>query len=180
MGIIVWHGFCSTLYKLENNMATYITSDLHFGHKNLINNVRGMSVEENDALLIRNWNNTVKKKDKVFVLGDITQDKPDIIRNIIPQLHGVIEVVLGNHDTPRCTKALVECGCKVSAYVEYKGYILSHIPLDKEQLHKYKGNIHGHIHIAEKYVQPMGPEYINVNCEFFNYTPQRIENFIKE
>lgn len=32
----------------------FISSDLHLGHKNLIESVRKMSVEEHDALIIDN------------------------------------------------------------------------------------------------------------------------------
>ena len=91
-------------------MSSFIISDLHFGHENLCRNLRGMSAEENDALLIQRWNNVVNKRDKVWILGDITLDKPELIKRIIPQLHGFKEVILGNHDTPRCVKALIECG----------------------------------------------------------------------
>ena len=46
-------------------MATvYFISDAHFGHKSLSERFRGMSVEESDELLIRNWNNKVKKKEE--------------------------------------------------------------------------------------------------------------------
>ena len=46
-------------------MSSFIISDLHFGHENLCRNLRGMSAEENDALLIQRWNSVVNKHDKV-------------------------------------------------------------------------------------------------------------------
>lgn len=167
-------------------MATFITSDLHIGHRNLIENLRGMTVEENDELILSNWNKTISKRDKVYILGDITLDKPNIIREFIPKLNGIIEVIAGNHDTPRCVKALIECGCKVAAYGEYKGWLLSHIPVDITQFDKCIGNLHGHIHktgTLEGYGHyvPLNPQgnYVNVNCEFHNYTPVKIDDLIK-
>ena len=41
------------LIQILNNMSSFIISDLHFGHENLCRNLRGMSAEENDALLIQ-------------------------------------------------------------------------------------------------------------------------------
>jgi calcineurin-like phosphoesterase family protein len=146
-----------------------------------------MEPDKNDELIIKNWNKTVNKHDKVYILGDITLDKPNVIKEVIPKLNGVKEVILGNHDTPRCVKALIECGCKVAAYGEYKGWLLSHIPVDPTQLDKYKGNIHGHIHLTgdiEGYGHyvPLSPDgnYINANCEFHNYTPVPIEELIND
>jgi calcineurin-like phosphoesterase family protein len=146
-----------------------------------------MEVEESDNLIISNWNKTVNKHDKVYILGDITLDKPQVIKDVIPKLNGIIEVIAGNHDTPRCIEALIECGCKVSAYGEYHGWLLSHIPVDVTQLDKYIGNVHGHIHLSGKlegygHYVPLNPNgnYINVNCEFHNYTPVRLDILIDE
>lgn len=51
----------------------FFTSDLHFGHENVIkfDNRPFRSVEEMDAELISRWNNKVKKGDLVYVLGDL-------------------------------------------------------------------------------------------------------------
>ena len=42
-------------------MSTYFTSDLHFSHKGICK-ARGMTIEENNDLIINNWNKTVKKQ----------------------------------------------------------------------------------------------------------------------
>lgn len=152
-------------------MSSFIISDLHFGHENLCRNLRGMSAEENDALLIQRWNNIINKHDKVWILGDITLDKPELIKNIIPQLRGFKEVILGNHDTPRCVKALIECGCKISAYEKVHNLLLTHIPIHPSQLINIDGNVHGHIHLGEYFNAIDDKRYYNVNCELHNYTP---------
>ena len=63
-------------------MSVFFTSDLHFGHKNLIEGLRKMSVEESDNLIISNWNKIVRKKDVVYILGDITMEKPQLIDQV--------------------------------------------------------------------------------------------------
>lgn len=52
----------------------FFTSDLHFGHKNIIrfDNRPFFSVEEMDKTLIENWNRKVSADDTVYVLGDIS------------------------------------------------------------------------------------------------------------
>ena len=40
----------------------FFTSDLHFGHKNLCEGLRGMTAEDSDALIISNWNKVVFKE----------------------------------------------------------------------------------------------------------------------
>ena len=57
----------------------YIISDLHFGHENLCRNLRKMTADECTELLITNWNKQVSKKDKVWILGDVTMEKPKLI-----------------------------------------------------------------------------------------------------
>lgn len=52
----------------------YFTSDLHFGHRNVIrfDNRPFSSVEEMDAALIERWNQKVSNEDAVYVLGDLS------------------------------------------------------------------------------------------------------------
>ncbi len=53
-------------------MNIFFTSDTHFGHKDIIDYYKRpyASVEEMDAALEKNWNETVKPNDKVYHLGD--------------------------------------------------------------------------------------------------------------
>ena len=68
----------------------WFTSDQHFSHGNILkfvdkngNKIRPFTqVDEMDEHLIEQWNNNVKKGDKVYHLGDITFNKkifPSII-----------------------------------------------------------------------------------------------------
>ena len=51
----------------------FFTSDLHFGHTNVITLDKRpfSSVEEMDEELIKRWNKKVGKGDLVYVLGDM-------------------------------------------------------------------------------------------------------------
>ena len=156
-------------------MAVFICSDTHFGHRNLILNKRGFnSVEEHDQLIIDKWNNIVHKKDKVFLLGDISMETHKYY-HLLAKLNGLIHLIPGNHDSPQHIKHLLRYVDKISGTIKYKGYWLSHIPIHPYELQDKK-NIHGHVH--EKSLDDY--RYINVSMEVTNYTPINFEDIKNE
>ena len=83
---------------LGTNMK-YYTSDLHFGHSNIISfcNRPFSNVEEMDATLVRRWNEKITNTDDVYMLGDFCFKREEFIR-YMKQLNGIKHVILGNHD----------------------------------------------------------------------------------
>lgn len=161
--------------KLINNfMSTFMISDPHFGHINLCRAIRKMTIEESDELIIRNWNRVVKKQDLVYLIGDVTMESYKLIPQYIKRLKGSIYVVGGNHDDRKCCQMLASLGIPVLGCVEYKGFIITHIPVREEEACYYTANIHGHIHANQKTYLPER-KYYNVNCELHNYTPVNFE-----
>lgn len=81
-------------------MNTYFTSDLHFGHKNIIKYCDRpfASVPEMDQALIENWNDVVTPGDRIFIVGDFSFHKEDETRRVLRQLRGEKHLVWGNHD----------------------------------------------------------------------------------
>jgi calcineurin-like phosphoesterase family protein len=83
----------------------YITSDLHFGHDNVITfcpTFRNYeSANEMNEALIEYHNKTVHSDDDVYMLGDVVFGKGvtsnDAIA-IIRRLNGTKHIILGNHD----------------------------------------------------------------------------------
>lgn len=83
------------------SQLTFFTSDLHFGHENVIkySNRPFLSVEEMDQTLVDNWNNVVKEKDTVIIAGDIAMRySSNYAYNIVKKLKGHKHLVFGNHD----------------------------------------------------------------------------------
>lgn len=159
----------------------FITSDLHLGHKNLIESVRHMNVEEHDNLIIDNWNKIVTKRDTVYVLGDIVMEKHNILKNYIPKLNGTIIISPGNHCTKRVCQEYHNLDITVVGYLKYKDFILTHIPIHEACLTEYKGNIHGHIHkpglLNNECIN--NPKYYNVNTELHSYTPVEFNKILE-
>lgn len=90
-------------------MEIFITSDLHYNHKNICggestwedkDGTRSFqTVQEMNAAIVDNINRLVAKTDKLFVLGDVIMS--DNVDPLIEQLNVLPEniiIVLGNHD----------------------------------------------------------------------------------
>lgn len=95
----------------------YLTSDLHFGHKNIMKycpkridkikewaNEKGLIVTDTnlielmDRWLIDLWNSQVKKSDTVYILGDFSFHNAEENKRLLGKLHGKKFLILGNHD----------------------------------------------------------------------------------
>ena len=82
-------------------MATYFTSDSHFGHMNILRycNRPFKSAEAMDAVLIQKWNQRVQPDDVVWHLGDFTLNGGvEQISRYRSRLNGHIHLIWGNHD----------------------------------------------------------------------------------
>lgn len=150
----------------------FVTSDLHLGHDRLIERYRGFSsAEEYFEILKKNWNSVVTKRDKVFVLGDITMEKVKHY-HLLSQLNGNKVFILGNHDpAQQKTNSLLDYGT-VAGMIKYKGYWLTHAPIHPSEL-RGKKNIHGHTHYNKirRWWGRIDKRYINACLDVNNYTP---------
>lgn len=166
-------------------MGIFVTSDLHFGHKNIIKyeNRPYQNIEQMDKDLIKKWNDTVEKDDTVYVLGDFSWYRGEKTNEILKQLKGKKILIIGNHDRnflddKKFDKTLFE---EIEYYKELKYnkrmYILFHYPI-AEHNGKMYGAVHlyGHIHTMnlelEQNLKPLG---YNVGVDRNNYKPINIE-----
>lgn len=95
--------------KFHNNLGyqVWFVSDLHFSHKNIMRHHPerakefGISVDDiaaHDRKLIEQWNNTIGKKDHVYIIGDFSFGNTDEVRRLVQKLNGQKHLILGNHD----------------------------------------------------------------------------------
>ena len=83
-------------------MATWFTTDLHLGHRNIIDYC-DRPFADADAMnraLIDNWNETVADNDTVWVIGDFALGKIAETLPRVTELSGRKILLAGNHD--RC------------------------------------------------------------------------------
>lgn len=78
----------------------YFISDLHLGHNNCLafDNRPFKSIDEQDEVIIKNWNGVVGIDDDVFLLGDISWYDAKKTIEIFNKLNGHIHLIKGNHD----------------------------------------------------------------------------------
>lgn len=95
-------------------MKTWLVSDNHFGHANVIKYcnrpfaseaelakgvIHPESVSKMNETMINAWNSTVSPEDTVHHLGDFSM-AAHVVQSILPRLAGNIHLYLGNHDFP--------------------------------------------------------------------------------
>lgn len=168
-------------------MSVYFIGCLHFGDKWMATH-RGFQDEfYHDEHIIEQWNKTIKKKDLVWILGDITMETKENYPQL-DRLSGRKKVVLGNHDLPEHTRELLKYIETVAGVVDYKGYVLSHVPIHPNEIGFCRGNIHAHIHeneldeciVSERYKdntirRNTLAKYFNVDAQRLNYTPMSMD-----
>lgn len=127
----------------------FFTSDLHFGHKNIIDycNRPFSSVKDMDGALIQAWNARVSSEDTVFVLGDFAFESSARAQQALAQLQGEKILIRGNHDRVAGVMGWKEIHDALFIRVQGVGLYLHHYPL-RDWPGKWSGAIHlyGHVH----------------------------------
>jgi calcineurin-like phosphoesterase family protein len=163
----------------------WFTSDLHFGHTNIIRFCgRPYSdVKEMDQDLINNWNSVVHPDDTVYMLGDIFFCKFNDALKIMDQLNGHKNLVYGNHDKVIRNNEVLQKKFSLILddldQIEIDGYklVLCHYPMwSWNGASRGAIQLHGHIH-SNKPVQPHKRQY-DVGVDNNNYCPVNW-NYIK-
>ena len=168
----------------------YFISDLHLGHKNICKFRPFDSVEEHDSLIKDNILSTVRRRDKLFLLGDIafTDESGDWIVNDLHKYCNNLVIVLGNHDTSEGSCNIpkyINAGIKLHGLTTYKNAWLSHCPIHPDEMRNKALNIHGHTHSNNIQTSYEGialgddPQYFNVSCENVDYKPIRYDQIIE-
>ena len=184
-------------------MKIFFTSDLHFGHENVIafDGRPFDSVKEMNEELIRRWNLKVGKEDTVYVLGDlIWKTANNEAESILRQLNGEIVLIKGNHDTfiknnRKASSLLREVKeyddiCVALEDGTIKRCILSHYYMPLYNGHRLNAiHLHGHSHNTvensiERYITDMlkrsgyNPQIYNVGCMLWNYEPVTLDEIL--
>lgn len=148
--------FNNKINTKEGGRKYFVTSDLHFYHKNILNFCKDTrpfeSVEDMNKALVEEWNSIVQEGDVVFHLGDFSfagKDKTELILN---QLKGTIIFILGNHDKTLRTQLN---GLNTYDYLELRvdgvKVVMSHYPLSCwNQQHRGSVHLYGHCHGSYK------------------------------
>lgn len=142
----------------------WFTSDLHFGHNNIIPYCKRPFADKHEMTLglVARWNEKVANGDLVYILGDLSFYGTNKTRAILDSMNGDKILIRGNHDhvsTEEKAKNLGLLRAADSDVVMIAGemYNLSHFPYagdttkeDRYPERRLKDDgrwiLHGHVH----------------------------------
>ena len=125
-------------------MSVYFLGCAHLGHRNIAKYRPFVSsVGDNTRLIVTEWNQTINKRDIVYMMGDAAFDDESL--TLIGTLPGRKILIKGNHDDMVTTRAQVQVFEEIHAMLKYKGMWLTHCPVHPDEL-RGKFNVHAHVH----------------------------------
>ncbi len=173
---------------MSNN---WFTSDLHLGHKNILNFDKDNSFtseEERSEVITDNIAGCVRKRDVLWILGDSVFTEERL--HLLDKIRCTKKLVGGNHCAQHFDNwKLYEKFDRVYGLQKKFGCWLSHAPIHPMEL-RGKFNVHGHTHgvfmerpILDDFTGQVSlekdPRYINMCIENHNYMPRDL-NWIRE
>lgn len=139
-------------------MKTWITSDLHFGHANIMRfcpqtRSHFRNVDHMNAEMIRLWNESVQPEDTIYILGDVAFTNAERAAAIMLSLNGTKILIKGNHDSKLVKDhRFKNCFKEIHDYLRLvynKQYlvVMFHYPIyEWDQMHRGSVHFHGHLH----------------------------------
>lgn len=164
-------------------MKKWITSDLHFGHANImkfcpVTRYGFTDVADMREKMIAEWNKSVAPEDETFILGDFAflpaKDAVEILR----RLNGSKILIEGNHDRKLLNDPAFRREFKeVHQYLRYNHegqlVIMMHYPIyEWDQMHRGAVHFYGHVH-----GKPTGMEKYRARDVAFDATGRVVSDF---
>ena len=191
--------------KEKNMNKIFYISDAHISHSNVLkfDNRPFATIEENDRVIMENWNAVVDKNDIVYTLGDMHWGKAEEVYEYVKQLNGRKICIKGNHTLkqfPAKLRNLFEDVCDYKEITDNgRHVIMCHYPILC-----YKGSydpktymLHGHTHQTreQRFVEKWTRELKNSKREnsdscgniinvgvmmpYMNYTPRTLDEILE-
>ena len=175
----------------------YYTSDLHFGHGNILKyDFRPFTnIDVMNEAIISNWNSTVTNEDTIYVLGDISWYNLEKTTELVKQLKGNKILIKGNHDIFTKDQYYRMGFNAVYDYKEIKDngrdVILCHYPIPCFNKRFYGAfMLYGHVHNSSEwnYMKDIKRSFeeldtkcnmYNVGTMIWNYYPVTLDEIIK-
>jgi calcineurin-like phosphoesterase family protein len=141
-------------------MKNWITSDLHFGHANImkfcpVTRAGYRDVDHMNASMIQEWNKSVSIEDTTYILGDFAFLPSAKAVGILKQLNGNKILIEGNHDNKLMNDPVFRsCFVETHKYLRmvHNGQmvIMFHYPIyEWDQMHRGAVHFYGHVHGAK-------------------------------
>ena len=165
------------------------TSDLHFGHRNIIRHCNRpfYYIEEMDEFLIDKWNRKVGKNDTIYILGDLMfrNEKPP--EEYLRRLKGKKHLFTGNHDRDWVKKCVLSDWFESVNRLDFisdgkRQMALCHFPMMSWPHMTRCYMVHGHIHndtTAEYWpLIRSNPLMLNAGVDINGFEPVTFEEMV--
>lgn len=159
----------------DDKQKLFFTSDLHIGHRNIIDYCSRpfSSLEEMETVIRDNWNKVVTKNDRVYILGDVGFHKPLYLDHYLDKLNGQKCLVKGNHDSQLRSSTMAKFMWEKDLFnlrIDRQLTVLCHFPLLTWQaMHHGSWMLHGHSHGGIPFDPAIRRYDVGVDCN--NFTP---------
>lgn len=187
-------------------MSIFFTSDLHLGHRNIIETCGRnavncgqdfATVEEMNAFLIDKWNQKVTAEDDVYILGDLSYRSGVSVKTYLKQMKGHKHLIIGNHDfqwmknVPDLEHYFDSVSHMEVLQMDEKLLTLCHYPMLEWNGSRRAGDqttslswlIHGHIHNGRtgsyEYIRDHQPCALNAGVDINHYEPVTFEELLE-
>ena len=179
-------------------MATYFTSDIHFGDERIMKLCGRpfQTVKEMDETIVNLWNEKVTSDDTVWILADLVSPE-NFNAALLNRLHGKIYFLAGNHDVEAhgeimdrtkiyvFTESLSYFDNSIFPHMKIAGHniVLFHYPI-MEWNGMEKGWIHLYGHIHNKSLPAVEAYYsdklaFNVSMDVNGYVPMSLSELVE-
>jgi calcineurin-like phosphoesterase family protein len=191
------------MIKIEKDRKVFVTSDTHYGHKNICRGVTAWRLpdgsipidqtrdfetmdEMNDAI-INNINSVVGQDDVLIHLGDWSFGGFENIKKFRDRIVcKEIHLILGNHDhhiennREGCQELFSSVNHYTKLMYKYDTIVLMHYPIDSwDGLNKGHIHLHGHCHLPQQKVFGKGRRMdVGIDGNMF-FMPYSLDNVVK-
>ena len=165
----------------------YFTADWHLFHKQIIKycNRPFSSEKQMRNALIHNYNQTVRKDDTCFFLGDMAMlgtSQWEHLKGVVAKLNGSKHLIFGNHDEFKWQR-YVDVGFTTvhsALWLEEDGLsiVMAHDPSVYCALAPDTILLHGHIHTLYKSIPEQ--KVVNVGVDMWDFMPINIKQIREE
>ena len=163
----------------------YYTADLHLGEKSVMELCKRpfSTVEEMDETIISRWNETISKRDHVYIIRDVTSRLSDNSPVYLDRMNGIKHLIIGNHDRKNlAVPRFAEQFESIDEYLVIKDHqhkvVLFHYPIAEWQgyfmgyYHIY-GHIHNSDHAANRFMPTLEKCY-NAGMDLNGFRPRTL------
>jgi calcineurin-like phosphoesterase family protein len=150
----------------------FFISDTHFNHAKIMEYEKRLfkTVEEMNEYMIKVWNDTIKKSDRVYHLGDFSFHDQS---RIAQRLNGRKFLIIGNHDyVNKETSNLFEwVGSYKKIKVNDQVIVMCHYPFKEWEMKQFGSwNLFGHCH--GNLQVPVDSLQLDVGVDSIGYVPK--------